>query len=595
MTLTRSTPRGVHPAARICALALLLAWPQAVCAQDYDQVAPRQPTARAPAAMPEARAPEAPPPADPHKLILPRLEGLRFVPSIGDVVKAGVHVTGLDVAAVPGLKDGEIRQRLAAYIGRPLTLGDLHAIQQAVIGWYRAQHRPLVDVAVPQQDVSTGTVQIVVTRFALGKVEARGNRWFSTAIIRDGITQKTGAPLDLVRLKHDLDWLNRNPFRRVDVQLEKGREIGTTDVIVQTQDRLPLRVFAGLDNTGTRATGLTRWSLGFNYGNLFGLDQQISYQFTASDDLVHHLDAGSARFMAHAISWVAPLPWHDLIEIFGSYVRQKPDIGPFFGQTGHSGQASIRYIHPLDGPGWLSHELRAGFDFKTTDNNLDFGGIQIFAATQEVDQFSLTYAATEIDSAGVTTLQNDLIYSPGGLTGANTNAAFALSGTSYAKAAYLYDTISLTRATRLPFGASWLMRAKAQWANGNLLPSEQLGAGGEDSVRGYDTRIANGSEGYLLSQELRSPPFSPTGLIFGSDGIGDTMQLLAFWDYANVFDPHTQPKSPDRIQLSSVGAGVHYTINRFVDVAFDYGWQLDKLPGASSRHSRANIAITISY
>ena len=366
---------------------------------------------------------------------------------------------------------------------------------------------------MPQQDVSTGTVQIVVTRFALGKVEARGNRWFSTAIIRDGITQKTGAPLDLVRLKHDLDWLNRNPFRRVDVQLEKGHEIGTTDVIVQTQDRLPLRVFAGLDNTGTRATGLTRWSLGFNYGNLFGLDQQISYQFTASDDLVHHLDAGSARFMAHAISWVAPLPWHDLIEIFGSYVRQKPDIGPFFGQTGHSGQASIRYIHPLDGPGWLSHELRAGFDFKTTDNNLDFGGIQIFAATQEVDQFSLTYAATEIDSAGVTTLQNDLIYSPGGLTGANTNAAFALSGTSYAKADYLYDTISLTRATRLPFGACWLMRAKAQWANGNLLPSEQLGAGGEDSVRGYDTRIANGSEGYLLSQELRSPPFSPTGLM----------------------------------------------------------------------------------
>ena len=198
-------------------------------------------------------------------------------------------------------------------------------------------------------------------------------------------------------------------------------------------------------------------------------------------------------------------------------MRQKPDIGPFFGQTGHSGQASIRYIHPLGGPGWLAQELRAGFDFKTTDNNLDFGGIQIFAATQEVDQFSLTYAATEIDDAGVTTLQNDLVYSPGGLTGANTDAAFALSGTSYAKAAYLYDTLSLTRATRLPYGASWIMRARAQWANGNLLPSEQL------------------------------------------------------------------------------GAGVHYTINRFVDIAFDYGWQLDKLPGAAKRQSRANIAITISY
>lgn len=582
-------------AASFALLAAGLAGPHPAHAQDYSQIAPKTPAPPPPAAAPEARPQEPPAPADPGKVVLARLDGLRFVPSIKDVVTAGARGKGLDVAGVPGLQDPRIRRRLAAYIGRPLTLGDLRAIQQTIIRYYRARRRPLVDVAIPEQDVSTGVVQIVVTRFVLGQVKVEGNRWFSSAIIRGGLTQASGDPLDIVRLKHDLDWLNHNPFRRVDVQLEKGEAVGATDVVLQSQDRFPLRVFAGLDNSGTSATGLTRWSLGFDYGNLFGLDQQIAYQVTASDDMVRHLDAGRARFLAHSVSYTAPLPWRDLIEVFGSYALQRPDIGPYFGQTGHSGQASIRYIHPMGGPSWLSQELRAGFDFKSTNNNLDFGGVSIFAATQEVDQFLLTYAATEVDPAGATTFQNDLVYSPGGLTGANTNAAFALSGTAYAKADYLYDTVSVTRATRLPLNASWVVRAKAQWSSGDLLPSEQLGAGGEDSVRGYDTRIANGSEGYLVSQELRSPPFSPTRLMFGDRGIGDAMQLLAFWDYANVFDPKTQPKSPDHVELSSVGAGVHYTLGRFIDIACDYGWQLNRLPGAPGRGSRAQLAITAAY
>jgi hypothetical protein len=36
------------------------------------------------------------------------------------------------------------------------------------------------------------------------------------------------------------------------------------------------------------------------------------------------------------------------------------------------------------------------------------------------------------------------------------------------------------------------------------LPSEQLGAGGVDSVRGYDERTADGSEGELVTAEETS-------------------------------------------------------------------------------------------
>jgi hemolysin activation/secretion protein len=570
--------------------------PGAVVAQDFQQVAPKQPAQSQSgriAVGPAIPAPQAATPND-GKVILLALRGLRFVPHASDVIKVGVTSAGLDTATVPGLDDPTLQAQLEAYIGKPLTFGDLHAITRLVIAYLRAHQRPLVDVAVPEQDVTTGVVQIVVTEFTLGRIKVRGNRYFPARVIEQGVENESGMPLDLDQLKHDLDWLNRNPFRKVDAVLARGETAGTTDIQLEVHDRFPLRVYAGYDNSGAPATGRDHWSLGFNLGDMFGLDQQFSYQFTAGDDFPRHITDGKARFVAHSISYIAPLPWHDLFEVFGSYARQSPDVGPNFGQVGQSAQVSSRYIHAFGGPSWLSQELQLGFDFKTTNNNLAFGGIQIFAASQDIDQFPLIYTATAVDRFGVTTVENDLVYSPGGITADNTNAAFALSGISFAKANYVYDTISLTRAMQLPYNASWVTRLKAQDSSGDLLSSEQLGGGGEDSVRGYDTRVVNGSQGVLINEELRSPPFAPLDWALGRHA-GDSVQFLAFWDYARLSDPKTQPGNPDHFSLESAGVGVNYVVGRTLDLRMDYGWQLLKLPGAAKLGAQANIALTIGY
>ncbi|MDO8290314.1 MAG: ShlB/FhaC/HecB family hemolysin secretion/activation protein [Parvibaculum sp.] len=563
-------------------------------AQDFERIAPKEPAKQAPGEIVKHGDAAATAEPDDQVLILENLKGLRFVRGIGGVVKTGVNTAGLDTSRVEGLDDPELRTRLQNYLGKPLTFGGLRAISREVIDAYRGNDKPLVDVAVPEQEVTAGTVQIVVTEFRSGEVRVEGNRYFSSDLIRGGLSAPEGQPIVMSRLKRDLDWLNRNPFRRVDAVLAKGGEVGTTDITLKTEDRFPLRVYAGYDNGGTSATGHARWSAGFNYGNLFGADQQISYQLTASNDFLDGFDVGHARFLAHAVSWTAPLPRYDLLQVFGSYVQQRPDVGPFFGQDGYSAQVSARYIHPMGGPQWLNQEVQGGFDYKTTNNNLDFGGVSVFSASQDVAQFLLKYSATAGDTWGVTTLQNDLVYSPGGITGNNTDAAYAKSGTSFAKANYTYDTLSLTRATRLPYDASLIARAKVQIADGNLLPSEQLGGGGVGSVRGYDTRAVNGSEGILLSAEVRSPAFTPASLV-GLDALDDSAQVLAFWDYARLNDPHTQPGTSERVSIASVGVGLDYSVSRYVSLRTDYGWQLRALPGQTDKGGQANVAIIISY
>ena len=121
-----------------------------------------------------------------------------------------------------------------------------------------------------------------------------------------------------------------------------------------------------------------------------------------------------------------------------------------------------------------------------------------------------------------------LYFSPGNWGGNNNDAAFNASHTG-ANSHYIYDTVSLQRLTRLPENFSLVLRATLQCSDGNLTPSEQLGFGGYDSVRGYDEREVNTDEGYVFTTELRSPPIS-FGDIFGCHEFQDQLQLLAFWD-----------------------------------------------------------------
>jgi hemolysin activation/secretion protein len=572
----------------LCALA---------AAQDFDLIGPKPPPPAPPGEITPPPVAKTPGKAELNLVIVPSLAGLVLIDRIDKLQRAGVHATGLAFDKLPLLDAREPRAKLAAFLGKPLTFGGLKQITDIVLAWYRAHDRPFVEVRFPEQDVSSGVVQGVVTEFHVGKIKVEGNKWFSSETIRDALRLQHGDPIDSARLADDLDRLNRNPFRHTDAVMEKSDEIGASDIDLKTSDEFPLRVYAGFDNTGTQATGRDRWSVGFNTATTFLRDQLLSYQFTSSSDFWQTTSASGTHgpsFIAHAATYELPLPWwRDSLQLFGSYAVERPQLGPDFGQTGMNGQASLRYIHPLPHPEWLQHQIEGGYDFKFANNNLAFGGNLVFADATEIDQLLLVYAATATDRFGVTTLENDLVYSPGGLMPLDSDRTFS-ADVAFAKANYAYDRVMLTRLTQLPWNMSWAMRATGQLSDRNLLPSEELGAGGVDSVRGYDERIANGADGIELSQELRSPPFSLSYQIAG-ERWGDEAQLLGFWDMAWVGDKKRQPGEPHDMFLQGAGVGVRFAFGRYLSARCDYGWQLAKLHNEPALGQLAHIAVTLAY
>lgn len=555
--------------------------------------------------------------------IMATLKGIVLIDDIKKMKKGGVKGTGILPQDLPMLDDPVIKDRLAEFLGKPVTQGSLKAINRVIINWYREKKYPFVDVATPAgQDVTNGTIQVVVveTRFS-GKIGARGNKWFSSDFLVSQVRLKPGDRINIEKLEDDKNWINQNPFRLVNIVANRGDEAGTTDLTVDTvQEKIPVRAYVGYNNSGQFILGHDRWEFGFTWGNALWLDDQFSYQLSTSNDFWHNREQFYGKedrptFVGHTLSYEIATGWRDKITIYGSYLESSPLLGPYLGFAGTDASAGIRYTTKLPSTRKFDEKISAGYEFKTSNNNLEFGGFLVSDVTTEVDQFFIEYDATNRDDYGQTDLTNTFVFSPGGLTDGNTNRLYALQtcGAVHCAGApsanYVYDHIVLTRVTGLPQGeplanslgwfggATSITRLVAQVSNGNLIPSEQLGVGGVDTVRGYDTRVANGSEGIFISEELRTPGFSLAHLLLNTNSPwNDLTQLGVFWDYGSVWDNDTAPGAASSTQLQSVGLGFHLLSGPDQNVRIDlnYGWQLRKLPGAEDHSQFGHVAVTIA-
>ena len=87
-----------------------------------------------------------------------------------------------------------------------------------------------------------------------------------------------------------------------------------------------------------------------------------------------------------------------------------------------------------------------------------------------------------------------------------------------------------------------LIRADGQWASEPLIPNEQFGAGGVNSVRGYHEGEVFGDNGWHVSLEEQTPP-QVIGNVYDSAPL--VLRGSVYFDYAAVYliDPQGRPRT----------------------------------------------------
>ena len=388
-------------------------------------------------------------------------------------------------------------------------------------------------------------------------------------------------------LLNDLDFINRNPLRRANVIYAPGEREGTTDVILNVDDRRPYRLYAGAENTGVPTTDRQRWFTGFNWGNAFGLDHILAYQYTASYDV--------DKFQAHTAQYIAPLPWHHVLDVFGGASWVHPDLEePSMDSRGFSGQASGRYIIPFLLGTYLRQEGIIGFDYKRTNNTIEFtDDFPTFGKNVNLTQFVFIYAGNYERNSYRLDFEGGLYWSPGKWISDQTNKDFG-SLRPDAKNHWVYFLASFSYLQRLPKSFSLFLLAEGQLSSQNLLPSEQFGLGGYDTIRGYDQRELSTENGLLLSAEARSPAL-PLFSNIPKVKFSDALQFLIFLDYGYGRYKKMLPNEQKNQYLIGAGPGIRYTLEPYLTARLDWGIKLHKRPEYGGGNSMVHFAVTGSF
>jgi len=181
----------------------------------------------------------------------------------------------MDIGAfdVQGAKliPGEVLNIITAeFIGKCLTLEQINALLAEISNWYLDRGYVTTRAYLPPQDLTTGTLQIVVVegraediRFSPEQEER--NR------LRTAFPGVQGEVLNIRDLEQGLDQLNRLPSNNAKLKLEPGAETGDTLVLIENQQAKRLRLSLSEDNSGSRSTGVRQRTVEISADDVFGV------------------------------------------------------------------------------------------------------------------------------------------------------------------------------------------------------------------------------------------------------------------------------------------------------------------------------------
>lgn len=481
----------------------------------------------------------------------------------------------------------KLKESLQPFLGQPISEENLQAIKENISQFLASESDSLYLVQIPEQKIKKGRIKIVALPAQVDKVSISGNEWFSSNSIQRALNVFPGDVVSEKDLLNQAAWVNRNPFIHTDIVLSPGKQRGWANLETVSTDRFPARFYTGADNTGSSFSGNERFFAGVN--GCLKLRGIFTYQLTSGFNF--------PEFISHSGNLTFFLPWKNTIILYGGYATIHPDIQGF-SSKGQDIQASLRYLapfKPLYTP--FQHQILGGVDYKQTNSALFFLGalpdgsvipVPVNQKLAELFQFYLAYQLEDAWDGMQMTFKFETLFSPFKAFSHQTETDYN-SLRPRADIRYFYSRVAWGAIYQFPKKYSLAGLIRAQVSSGALLPSEQFGLGGADTVRGYQERVYLADNMILGNFEIRSPAIS----FFRNQK--DELIFLGFIDTAYGYNWHWTAAYPKDTWLMGIGSGMRYQILPYLASRIDYGFRIHNTPFGNSQIGRAHFSLTVAY
>lgn len=496
-----------------------------------------------------------------------------------------VLIKKITIEGVTLLTEDELNKIKSEYEGKEMSITGMQSVADKITDIYRQKGYATSRAYIPPQSLKEGSLLIRVVEGRLGNLEIKGNKWFRTSLLEKKIKLDKGAVFDYDQLQKGMTYVNEHPDRTARAVLVPGKEPGTTDIVVNVEDNLPIHVGFEYDNYASKYLNEDRYSTVLEHNNLFGIDDKLNLRFQRSES--YNLRVFSARYS---------VPINNTLEVGGYFFKTRTKLGGDFESLDSRGNARIGGIFlskQLISETDLDIRANVAYDYKSIYNYLN-------GAEDSNDELRIAKVGIDIDKSdnwGRTILTAEVDQGIprmfGGSTAKDSNASRIGAGGEFTKGYF-----NLFRLQPMPWSSYLLFKNTLQVTNHNLVASEQFQIGGPTSVRGYPAAEKYGDKGLYSAVEWSvKPTIIPQGWVvpFTKDVTWrDSLRLVAFYDWAEARIKNPQTGESKHNRLYGWGGGVRWNVRDSLSFRVEVGYPGGETP-SDGKHAHPWVECIVKF
>jgi hemolysin activation/secretion protein len=480
----------------------------------------------------------------------------------------------------------ELAEVVKDYVSKTITFAELQQVAQAISKYYNDKGYITTGAYIPAEQESfnrrSAVVKIKILEGTVESIEISGIRRLNPDYVRSRIAIAAGKPLNVKKLLQALQVLQLNPLiKNISAELAQGTNPGASVIDVKIAETKTFNLQATFDNSRVPSIGTLQRKIQLNEANLSGNGDTLSLGYGNTD--------GSNDY---DVSYTLPInPYDGTIEL--SYSRTTSNVieEPFnvLDINGRSQEYSITYRQPVfKTPGT---EVALGLTASRRESDIGFlnnlvGRREAFPSPgardgeTKLSVIRFFQEFTDRNEKQVFAARSQFNLGTGAFEA--TNNATAPDGEFFSWRGQAQYVRLLAPDTIL------LLRTDAQLADRALVPLEQFGLGGQQTVRGYRQDLLLSDSAFFASAEVRYP-------IVRLPQLGGILYLTPFVDFGAVSNVSASGRQAlDPSTIVSTGLGLNWQSSQF-NARLDWGIPLVDVNSSNNTLQEDGLHFSLNY
>lgn len=406
-------------------------------------------------------------------------------------------INAIDIKGADSLSNAERKRLAEPYLGQCLGVSQLNGLLKVITDFYIEKGLVTSRAYLPQQDLSTGQLQVLVIEGKLEKLKGDAGSGLTERELSMAFPGREGQLVNLREIEQMVDQLNRLPSNQAQMELAPGQAVGGSDVLVKNTEQKPWRVNLARNNDGQRSTGEQQWNTGFEWDSPLGLADQLSLR-SGHDAVTDHQHTSRNNMLAYNL----PFGWWNFSYSYSQseYRSQAIANGFTFKQTGDSQTHQIRADRVIYRDAVSKTSLNVGISSLRTNNYIEDSRLALSSNRFTEVQYGINHGRRV--GAGFLNIDAGMQQGISALGAQDNNHPAA--GQPDARYRKYTSTVSYQRPFKLwDENFSFSSLATGQRSEDVLFSSQRMSLGGSSSVRGYKDQFLSGDSGGYWRNELR--------------------------------------------------------------------------------------------